>query len=53
MVNRQFYGFISFLLTFVVMPHTDLGQFAQAEQVRKSKHIFSFTLKLVPVGAGL
>lgn len=42
-----------FLLTFIIMPHTDLGQFAQAEQVRKSKRVFVFTLKLVPVGAGL
>lgn len=42
-----------FLLTFVIMPHTDLGQFAQAQQVRKSKRVFVFTLKLVPVGAGL
>lgn len=33
------------------MPHSDLGQFAQTEHVRKSEHIFSFTLKLVPVGA--
>lgn len=42
-----------FLLTFVIVPHTDLGQFAQAEQVRKSKGVSVFTLKLVPVGAGL
>lgn len=40
-----------FLLTFVVMPHSYLGQFAQTEHVRESERIFHFTFKLVPVGA--
>lgn len=59
MMNRQLCSFSCslqcgcFLRTFAIMPHTDLGQFTQAEQVRKSKHVFVFTLKLVPVGAGL
>lgn len=58
-MNRHLWSFSCrlqcgcFLLTFVIMPHTDLGQFAQAEQVRKSNYVFVFTLKLVPVGAGL
>lgn len=33
------------------MPHSDFGQLAQTEHVRKSEHILYFTLKLVPVGA--
>lgn len=41
----------SFLLTFVIVPHSDFGQFAETEQVRKSEHVFHFTLKLIPVGA--
>lgn len=58
-MNRQLWSFSCrlqcgcFLLTFVIVPHADLGQLAQAEQVRKSKGVSVFTLKLVPVGAGL
>lgn len=38
-------------LTFVVMPHSDFGELAQTEHIRKPKHVLHFPLKLVPVGA--
>lgn len=41
------------MLTLVVVPHSDLGQLAQTEDVHEAEDVHLFAFELVPVAAVL